>query len=588
ISLLVVDERSHKSKKCRNDEIIAETSAPLEETKLPGSPRAGPVYLWRVHVKTITMQYTMDHDLFTKTGSNSTFSLELILVMNSIADSVYRVSGLIVFIRAVCIWNDHNHFSISSFSKNVWRLMEVYGYWKATFYWEMDHTTAALLLGTQLNNVDYASNNAALCNPNWGVLYTFVGVNRIFLSGSFLAHAIGHIMGLGHDGAGCFCFRRSSCLMNEYPTLHDMLSNCSHSTLHWRTLGWDPCLSNPRHTYNSLKYHVPRCGNKNVEDGEACDCGSFKDCSADECCGTNCELTQGSACSSGGCCKTCKIAPSGTICRDKLGICDLPEYCNGVSGNCPENVFIMDGTPCSPLAVCMSGNCSDRHLQCQALFGYQVKDASPACYRELNSRGDRFGNCGIRNPRGGSVTVSCQKEDVLCGLIHCDGVRRIPGGGEHTTFYHIKIQDAKEQQCFGYDIHHGTELPEMGLVMNGATCGPGKYCKNQRCIFHQTLNFNCNVSKCNNRGVCNNKGNCHCIQGWQPPNCLERGTGGSVNSGPVITPQKRYLPKIHLSVNRLLIVLGTRMLLIMASIMFGAIAKAVLRPSGFQRPPVNG
>lgn len=361
--------------------------------------------------------------------------------------------------------------------------------------------------------------------------------------------------------------------MDEFPTLQDMISNCSHDVLHMRIHGWDPCMSEVRRTHNIQ--NVPRCGNKIVEGSESCDCGSVKDCTTDKCCEVDCEFTQGSSCNKGGCCLSCKFAPTGTICRDKNGICDLPEYCSGASEHCPGNFYIMDGTPCSPLAVCIAGNCTDRHLQCQALFGYQVKDGSPACYNELNVKGDRFGNCGIRIIRGGSQPVPCQKEDVFCGMIHCDGVSHIPGGGEHTTFYHLKVQDVKEEQCFGYDAHHGTELPEMGLVVDGATCGPGKYCKAQRCVAHPTLNFNCNISSCNFRGVCNNKGNCHCVRGWQPPHCLQIGKGGSTNSGPPPTTQKKHQAEIHVSANRLIVILSIRMILILASILLGAVFKAI-------------
>ncbi|EDL02712.1 a disintegrin and metalloprotease domain 4b precursor [Mus musculus] len=585
ISLLVVDERSRESKKCRNDEIMAKVGNLPEETKLAGSPRAAPVYLWRYHSKNVGIQYTVTHELYTQIGSNSTASIELILIMTSISHSIYKTSGMFVFARAACIWNDKDHYSISSFYNNVWRLMELFGYWKAGYFWHMEHATTALLLGRKLGNTDYAGFQDGICNPNWGVLYTYVGTNHFFLAGSFLAHAVGHLLNVRHDTPGCVCFRRSSCLMDEFPTLQDMISNCSHDVLHMRIHGWDPCMSEVRRTHNIQ--NVPRCGNKIVEGSESCDCGSVKDCTTDKCCEVDCEFTQGSSCNKGGCCLSCKFAPTGTICRDKNGICDLPEYCSGASEHCPGNFYIMDGTPCSPLAVCIAGNCTDRHLQCQALFGYQVKDSSPACYHELNVKGDRFGNCGVRIKRGGSQTVPCQKEDVFCGMLHCDGVKRIVGGGEHTTFYHLKVQDVKEVQCFGYDIHHGLDLPEIGLVMDGATCGPGKYCKNQRCVFHQTLKFNCNISSCNFRGVCNNQGNCHCVQGWQPPKCLQRGKGGSVNSGPITNPLKRYRAKIHVSINKLLIILGARIFLIVALIIFGALAKAVLRPEVPQRPPAN-
>ncbi|XP_005072870.2 disintegrin and metalloproteinase domain-containing protein 21-like [Mesocricetus auratus] len=572
ISLLVV-ERSHKSKKCRNEETVPEADESLEETKLAGSPRAAPVYLWRVHVKVLRVHYTMTSSLTTSIN-NFTASLEMVLTINSIADSIYKLTGLAVFPVAICLW-DRGADKLSNVHSPD-RIPEVFFQVKQHMHNEIKISVSVVLTGHKIGGLDYAAPKNGLCKSKWGVAYTHVENRHAFLAATIMSHALGHSIGLDHDTVGCVCFRRSRCVMNEFPALLDMMSNCSQAVIHDRIHGWDECLSFERSQYSNFKYIVPRCGDKKVNEHEECDCGTFKECANNKCCSTNCQFSQGSTCNIGGCCKDCVYAPIGHVCRDKLGICDLPEYCDGTSQNCPENFYIQDGTPCSPLAVCMSGNCSDRDLQCQALFGYEVKDASPACYKQLNLKGDRFGNCGVKLQRGGSQPLPCQDDGIYCGLLHCDGVTRVPGGGEHTTFHHIKVQDIKEEQCFGYDAHHGTEIPEMGLVVDGATCGPGKYCKAQACVFHQHFNFKCNLSFCNYRGVCNNKGHCHCVQGWRPPDCEQRGTGGSADSGPTISTKDMFRAKIHVSVNRILIVLFTRMVLILVSLIFGALTRAVM------------
>jgi hypothetical protein len=41
---------------------------------------------------------------------------------------------------------------------------------------------------------------------------------------------------------------------------------------------------------------------------------------------------------------------------------------------------------------------------------------------EMNTRGDRFGNCGINH----NTYIKCNSSDILCGRIQCENVTGIP------------------------------------------------------------------------------------------------------------------------------------------------------------------
>ncbi|TNN36924.1 Disintegrin and metalloproteinase domain-containing protein 9 [Liparis tanakae] len=246
-----------------------------------------------------------------------------------------------------------------------------------------------------------------------------------------------------------------------------------------------------------LAYSAPYCGNRLVDMGEDCDCG------------------------------TQKYLPGGSVCRSSSDECDLPEFCNGSSSLCQSDVFIQNGHPCRSLqAVCYNGKCQHYDGQCQAIFGSKAKAAPEICFKEVNSKGDRFGNCGYHN----YGHKKCESRNAMCGKLQCSNVKGVNVFGVKPALITTTIGEA---ECHGVDFALGTDVPDPGMVAEGSRCGEGKVCMNFECSSVDVLNYDCDVErKCHGHGVCNSNRNCHCEYGWASPFCEVKGYGGSVDSGP--------------------------------------------------------
>ncbi|GFS32912.1 disintegrin and metalloproteinase domain-containing protein 28 [Nephila pilipes] len=88
----------------------------------------------------------------------------------------------------------------------------------------------------------------------------------------------------------------------------------------------------------------------------------------DPCCDpVTCRLIKHAECSSGSCCKRCKLLSSDQMCRPSEGECDIPEFCDGKNGQCPNDLFKKTEPFVQGLGYCFQGQCPLLKTQCQNL-----------------------------------------------------------------------------------------------------------------------------------------------------------------------------------------------------------------------------
>ncbi|NXO28591.1 ADA20 protein, partial [Cisticola juncidis] len=478
---------------------------------------------WWTHIRYVKMVIVVDNVRFVKSGRSKSQVLKHVMQIINAGDTMYKQLSVRLFLIGLEIWTERNFINITHSTPQV--LTDFNNWRKTNLHPRLKHDVAHLFAFQWFGSHLGLAFIGTVCDFHWSsavISFTERKLSEIFVT---FVHELGHNLGMSHDKPECKC-KRKTCIMYENNSETDVFSECSYKDYFDFLVNGAPCLRQPPAPGSFYTDKREYCGNKIVERGEQCDCGSAANCRRDPCCRSNCTFTAGSVCASGECCKNCQVLPAGTVCRARTGSCDLPEYCDGISPQCPLDVYLQDGTPCEDGIYCYQGKCSSHGKQCQDLFGKQAKVAPLYCFEAVNTQGDRFGNCGIHE--NGYMT-KCSTQDVLCGRIQCENIGKIPFLENHVTLVQTPVQDT---DCWGLDYHVGIPRADVGAVEDGTPCGSDMLCINRKCRSVSELKYDCNVTKCQDRGVCNNRKNCHCEHGWAPPYCELRGFGGSIDSGP--------------------------------------------------------
>ncbi|KAM9744067.1 LOW QUALITY PROTEIN: disintegrin and metalloproteinase domain-containing protein 9-like [Menidia menidia] len=472
----------------------------------------------------VELLLVVDNERFNYMNRNATAVRDEMVQLASFVDSIYVQLNVRVVLVGLEIWTQQNPISTEGGAGEVlarftqWREQQLVP--------RRRHDSAQLVLKKSFGGTAGMAFVSTVCSRTHGGGINAFTSNNLPSFASIVAHELGHNLGMNHDdGRSCSC-PAPACIMHSGATGSRNFSSCSAEDLEKLVLSTGGgCLLNPPRPDEA--YSAPYCGNGLLDAGEDCDCGSQEACVEDPCCeyGT-CRLKAGAQCAYGECCYGCQLLPGGTVCRSGQDECDLPEFCNGSSPLCQPDVFVQDGQPCAQQqAYCYNGRCRNHHGQCRDIFGSKARAAPDICFKDVNSKGDRFGNCGYQN----YGYKKCESRNSLCGKLQCSNVLGSSAFGVEPSIISTPIGGAK---CFGVDFMLGSDVPDPGMVHEGTKCGEHKVCINFECRSADVLNYDCDPEKCHGHGVCNSNRNCHCAAGWAPPDCQLTGYGGSVDSGP--------------------------------------------------------
>ncbi|XP_054576007.1 disintegrin and metalloproteinase domain-containing protein 32 isoform X2 [Eptesicus fuscus] len=462
----------------------------------------------------LEMHIVVDKVLYDYLGSDSMLATDKVIEIIGLVNSVFAQLNVTIVLSSLELWSDKNKIStVGEADELLQRFLE----WKKSYLILRPHDIAYLFMYRDYPDEVGATFPGKMCSAHYSAGIALYSEDITLEAFSVIVtQMLGLNLGISYDSNKCHC-SGAICVMNAEAVQSSgvkTFSNCSLSDFKSFLLNMGAkCLQNKPQMQVAPK---AVCGNGKVESPEVCDCGTEDQCGHDSCCDPKlCVLKPGSSCDLGLCCSNCQIQPVGSPCRPSVHPeCDLPEFCNGTSPACPTDITIINGHSCKAQYICYAGDCHDLNARCESLFGKGSKNAPFACYEEIQSQLDRFGNCG--KERG--QYKFCQWRNLICGRLICTYPTLTPYIQKNVAVLYAYVRNVI---CITLDYSlHGSDIDPL-VVNDGSECDSERVCINRECVesrFLKLQSLNCSA-KCSGHGVCTSESECHCDSGWSGQDC---------------------------------------------------------------------
>ncbi|KAK8753210.1 hypothetical protein OTU49_003283, partial [Cherax quadricarinatus] len=395
----------------------------------------------RTTIKYIETALFLDKKFMEDRNYSRVRALNDALQIANIADLYFKTINTRITITYLETWSGRNLVDLGRNHPIATALINFYNYVGEKLN-DFHKDTSHLITGEQFQSGESGMGVPnSICTAKASGISVDLNVYEPHLVASTMTHMIGHNLYMKHDdgrGPNCYCQDWHGCIMSKNVVGQDNVqpskfSKCSVDDYHHalQTVEEASCLL---HTPTKFKINGPgnrkstvdtrqpqpfECGNGRVDEGEQCDCGQREVCDLnDPCCDPlTCRLKLEAECASGPCCDNCRLRPKGYMCRKAQTECDIPEFCNGLHGSCPMDIYKKTGNKCgNGKGYCFKGICPTLNNQCELIWGYGGQASDETCYKQFNVDGVIYGNCGRHH--NGSY-IKCEIGNIMCGTLQC-------------------------------------------------------------------------------------------------------------------------------------------------------------------------